>query len=313
VADHVSQLTGTGSVDGPVHWVEYGGPEDGPFLVGVHGLGGSHLNWAALAPRLTDTFRVVAVDLLGHGRTPLAGRTASIATHRALLDGFLRQVVGRPAVLVGNSMGGLVSALQAAEAPGTVAGLVLVDPALPTGRLGLVHPRVMLNFVLCAVPGVGERYLAERAARTSPEQHVRRVLGLCCVDPGRIPDEVVAAHVALTASVDRSAGGSAYLDSARSLSATLARPGPTVDRLACLDGQDVPVLLLHGARDVLIPLSAARRMAAAHPAWRFEIAREVGHAPQLEAAEWTAGRVRAWLAADGAPALAAATGVPAAG
>lgn len=45
-------------LDGPVHYVDHGGPADGPLLVCVHGLGGSLLNWAALAPRLTDIFRV---------------------------------------------------------------------------------------------------------------------------------------------------------------------------------------------------------------------------------------------------------------
>ena len=39
---------------GPVHYVDYGGPEDGPLLLLVHGLGGSVLNWAATAPRLAE-------------------------------------------------------------------------------------------------------------------------------------------------------------------------------------------------------------------------------------------------------------------
>jgi len=50
-------------LDGPVHYVDHGGPADGPLLVCVHGLGGSLVNWAAVAPRLTDTVRLVALDL----------------------------------------------------------------------------------------------------------------------------------------------------------------------------------------------------------------------------------------------------------
>ena len=296
---YVAPVGRTLDVDGPVHVADYGGPDGAPLLVGVHGLGGSHLNWAAVAPYLTDRYRLVAVDLLGHGRTPAADRTPDVAGHVALLDGALARLSDRPVILLGNSLGGLVSALSAADSPGRVSGLVLVDPALPTGRIGLVHPRVVVNFVLCSVPGVGERYLAARRARTTPEQTVRRVLGVTCVDPSRVPADVVAAHIELTASKDRALGDAAYLASARSLSRVMARPGPTTDRLATLE---LPVLHLHGDGDVLIPLAAARRMAGGRADWRLEVARDIGHAPMLEAPVWTALRIGEWLDGPGAAA-----------
>lgn len=293
---YVPPAARTLDVGGPVHVADYGGPEGAPLLVGVHGLGGSHLNWAAVAPYLCERYRLVAVDLLGHGRTPAAGRTADVAGHVTLLGGVLAQLSDRPVVLVGNSLGGLVSSLCAVDSPDRVAGLVLVDPALPTGRIGMVHPRVVSNFVLCSVPGVGERYLAARRTRTTADQTVRRVLGVTCVDPARVPADVVDAHIELTGSKDRAQGDAAYLASARSLSRVLARPGPTVDRLT---GIKVPVLHLHGDRDVLVPLAAARRMAAGRTDWRLEVARDIGHAPMLEAPEWTALRITGWLDGEG--------------
>jgi len=292
--EHTSHVAGVGGA--PVHYVDYGGPSDAPLLVGVHGLGGSHLNWSAVAPHLIGRNRLIAVDLLGHGRTPTAGRRPDVDGHAAMLEGFLRQVSDRPVVLVGNSLGGLVSSLVAATAPELVAGLVLVDPALPTARLGMVHPRVLVNFALCSVPGVGERYLDARRNRTTAEQTVRRVFGITCVDPGRVPTDVMDAHVALTASRDRALGDQAYLTSARSLARLLARPAPTVARL---DAIDLPVLLLHGERDVLVPLPTARRMVEGRPGWRLEVARDIGHAPMLEAPVWTALRIQEWLDADG--------------
>ena len=292
-------------VDGPAHLLDLGGPTDGPLVIGLHGLGGSHLNWTAIGPGLSRRCRVVALDLVGHGLTPVGGRTADMDGHRRLVSGTIRALGGGPAILMGNSMGGLVAALQAAAEPASVAGLVLVDPALPTARLGLVHPRVIANFLLCAVPGVGEGYLTQRRRHTTAEQSVRRVLDVCCVDASRVPEDIVEAHVALTERLDRSKADDAYLRSARSLSMLMARPAPT---MATLDRVTAPTLLLHGARDRLIPLSSARRMHAAHPGWRFDVAPDVGHVPMLEAPEWTRAAIEDWLDHEGRPAARAASG-----
>jgi pimeloyl-ACP methyl ester carboxylesterase len=297
-------------VDGPAHYLDMGGPVDGPLIVGLHGLGGSHLNWSAIGPGLRRHARVVALDLVGHGLTPAGARTPDMEGHRRLVSGFLRALASesgrlRPAILMGNSMGGLVAALQAAEEPDSVAGLILMDPALPTSRLGLVHPRVVANFLLCAVPGVGETYLTQRRQRTTAEQSVHRVLGVCCVDASRVPADVVEAHVELTQRLDRAAADAAYLRSARSLSLLVARPADTMERLSRVCQ---PTLLLHGARDVLVPLASAQRMSASYPEWRFEVAPDVGHVPMLEAPEWTVGMVTGWLEAEGAGALAASAG-----
>ncbi|HEY5109070.1 MAG TPA: alpha/beta hydrolase [Acidimicrobiales bacterium] len=301
----VPHTSRTVDLAGPVHYLDYGGPDGAPVVVGVHGLGGSHLNWAAVAPHLIGRSRLVAVDLLGHGHTPTAGRSPDVEGHVALLAGFAAEVSDRPVILMGNSLGGLVAALTASAAPDRVAGLILVDPALPTERLGMVHPRVLSNFVLCSVPGVGERYLNARRNRSTAEQKVRRVLGATCVDPARVPVDVVDAHIALTEAGDRAAGDRAYLASARSLSWVMARSGPTMVRL---DALDLPVLHLHGARDLLVPLAAARRMAEGRPNWQLEVARDIGHAPMLETPVWTALRIDEWLDGAGAEAWARAGG-----
>ncbi len=292
-------MSKTVDVDGPVHYMDMGGPKAGPLLVCVHGLGGSHLNWSAVGPSLSRHARVVAVDLVGHGLTPAGRRSATIEGHRRLLSGFLDALGGSPVILVGNSMGGLVAALQAVSEPDSVAGLVLVDPALPTARLGLVHPRVVANLLVCAVPGLGECYLARRRRR-SAERTVRGVLAVCCVDASRVPADVVGAHVEFTENVNRALADDAYLRSARSLSLLMSNPAATIRKL---DGLATPTLLIHGARDLLVPLSAARRMIASHPDWRFEIASDTGHVPMLEAPEWTTSVIEDWLAHQGSPAV----------
>src|SRR5438876_959824 len=127
-------LSRTLDLDGPVHVADFGGA--GPTMVLVHGLGGSHANWLAVGPALAAHARVLAPDLPGFGRTPLAGRSAHVHAGVALVDSLLDTVADGPAILVGNSMGGLIAMMQAAACPEKVAGLVLVGPAQPRPRRG---------------------------------------------------------------------------------------------------------------------------------------------------------------------------------
>jgi pimeloyl-ACP methyl ester carboxylesterase len=95
----------------------------------------------------------------------------------------------------------------------------------------------------------------------------------------------------------------------RSLTLTVSRRRQFASMLRQITA---PVLMLHGDRDRFVPISAARATAFANPAWRFEIATGIGHWPQMEAPEWTADRILAWLGAEGAGAarLARAAGRP---
>jgi len=298
-----SATSRTAEVGGPVHFVDFGGPAGAPLLVCVHGLGGSHVNWLAIGPPLAQDHRVLAVDLPGHGLTPPAGRPATVQANRRLLDRFLHEVVRGPAILVGNSMGGLITLLQATAAPSTVAGAVLVDPALPLPGLARPDRLVARQFLLYAVPVVGERYLAwER--RGTAEELVRRVLALCCVDPERVPADVVEASVALARRRKGQQGlERAFLEAARSLLWLLGRRARARAMIAAVTA---PVLLLHGDSDRLVPLAAARAAAAANPSWRFEVAADTGHVPMLERPEWTVAVIRDWLAREGAAAARAA-------
>jgi pimeloyl-ACP methyl ester carboxylesterase len=290
----------TADVDGPVNYVEFEGPDDVPTLVCVHGLGGSHLNWLAVAPSLALHARVLALDLVGHGRTPVGRRTPDIEGHRRVLSGFLREVTDRPVILVGNSMGGLVATLQAMEEPDSVSGLILIDPALPVTYWGWTQPRAVAGFLLGVTPRLGESVLTQRRKYLSAERHVHRVLAACAAVPSRIPPDLVAAQVQFLRSADRAVLDAAYLASARSLSQQFIRPRAFADRLRSLDQ---PTLLLHGDADRLVPLAASRQMSLAKPMWTFEVAAGVGHIPMMEVPEWTLERITRWLEAEGASAV----------
>lgn len=295
----------TVDLDGPTHYFDFGGPADGPLIVCVHGLGGAAWNWAAVAPALAERCRVLAIDLAGHGRTPAANRRTTVSANRRLLDRFLREVAGEPAVLMGNSMGGAISLLEAAASPDLVSGLVLVNPALPRPALAPIDPRVAATFAAMALPGIGEAALNRRRRRRTPAQQVHETLALCCVDPKRIPPDVLALGIALTEEKYTQPGGPAdFLDAARSLVRMLARSRTFRAKMADVRA---PVLLIHGEADRLVSLRVAKSVADANPHWRFEVARGIGHVPQLEAPEWTAALVLEWL--ESVDSVASATSV----
>jgi pimeloyl-ACP methyl ester carboxylesterase len=209
-----------------------------------------------------------------------------------LLRAFLRDVVGGPAILAGNSMGGLISSVVAADGTG-VAGLVLVDPALPPVRR---RPDLAVAglFATYAAPGIGEFAMWLTQRRSTPEATVRRVINLCFADPGRADPAMVAAAVALARTREAMPGTSAsFLWAARSLMWTLAR---TDRHRAMLRRITVPVLLVSGEADRLVPVAAARAVADAHPAWDAVFLPGVGHTPQLETPDLVVAAVESWVA-----------------
>ncbi|GAA2216203.1 alpha/beta fold hydrolase [Nonomuraea monospora] len=273
-----------------VHYLDFGGPQGGPVVVAVHGLGGSALNWLAVAPLLTGRCRVLAPDLGGHGLTRTRERRAGVAANRLLLHRFVEQVAGAPVILMGNSMGGMISLLEAAAHPEAVAGLVLLDAAGPFGR-ALPDPVVAAVFALYGMPWVGTAVMARRRAIPA-ETAVGLMLRLCCVDPARVPPGVVAEHVRLArhrAELEHS--GQDFLQAARSVVRTAAG----LSYRAAARSVRAPALLVHGERDRLVPVSASRALARAHPSWQLVVLDAVGHTPQLEAPGETADAVLSWL------------------
>lgn len=308
-AGEVAAVSRWADLDGPVHYVDHGGAENGPLLVCAHGLGGSLLNWAALAPLLTPTCRVIALDLAGFGHTRSGARSTSVQANQQLLDRFLHDVSGSPAILVGNSMGGLISILQAYEHPRTVAGLVLIDPALPVSLTTRPNLRVAATVAAYTIPAVGRAVLARRRSTMSAAESVHDLLALVAEDPSRIAVDIVDQLVALaTERRSYSDVDDEFLTAVRSLMFVLADRG-AYSRMQRSIG--APVLLLHGERDRLVPIAAARSAASANPTWQFEEAAGVGHVPQLEVPEWTANHIRAWLAAHPGATASAALARPA--
>jgi pimeloyl-ACP methyl ester carboxylesterase len=264
-------------VGGPVHVADFGGR--GRPMVLVHGLGGSHANWLAVGDALARRHRVVAPDLAGFGLTRPEGRSCSVEANAELLTGVIEQV-GRPVVLVGNSMGGLISLLVASRKPALVEGLVLVGAAMPRPLSTRPDLAVTGAFLTYAFPGLGEMYVRRRAQRLGAEGLVRETIKLCTVDPSRVPPDVYQAHVELARTRREFPWAmEAYLEAARSLVRLLVQRRRLV---AMMRSITAPTLLLHGEHDRLVPLGAARLAVQTCPSWRLEVFEDCGHTPQLE-------------------------------
>jgi pimeloyl-ACP methyl ester carboxylesterase len=134
----------------------------------------------------------------------------------------------------------------------------------------------------------------------APRELVRQLLDLCCVDLTRVPQELVAASVALAEERVAVPGlDAAFLSAARSLLRVSARRGRY---WAAMRKVRAPVLLLHGEKDRLVSVASAREAAARNPGWRFEVLADVGHVPQLEVPDVVAELMLDWLGTEGAPA-----------
>ena len=275
-----------------VHAVEWGGGD--PRVLLVHGLGGHTISWEPSAPGLADRLRatVTAVDLPGFGLTRVPpGRRATLGTHGRVLRALLEQ--WGPEIVAGNSMGGALGVGLAARHPELVRALVLVDPALPHPAVNRAQWTVVARLAPMMVPVVGAQFLAARARLVGPERLVDDTLGWTLCDPTRL-DPALRERLIELARTRRGfpEAPAAYADSARSLFWYLTRSMRADEaRVNC------PTLIVHGDRDRLVPVAAARALAARRPEFTLELIDDCGHTPQLEVPEEFLGAVVPWLAA----------------
>ncbi|HCX66352.1 alpha/beta hydrolase [Parvibaculum sp.] len=263
------------------HIRDEGNPE-GPVLVLVHGSNASLHTWEPWVEELGDSYRIISMDLPGHG---LTGRVPGDDYTREGMTAFVHEVLKtlhvRRFAIAGNSMGGGIAALYTLEHPESVSALILVDAAgIPVQR---DDDDVPLAFRVANMPVVSNvmRYVLPRSL---VEEGVRKVF----FDQSKVTDEMVARYFDLTLHE-----GNRDATRMRFASYASRNEKAFADRLGEIK---VPVLVLWGDQDGLIPVSAAHEFQKRIPQAELVIFENVGHVPMEEIPEASAAAVRSFLA-----------------
>ena len=239
----------------------------GPPMLLLHGLGDSSAAWAVLLPELARTHRVIAPDLLGHGCSDTPRGDYSIPAHANDLRDLLGALRIRRATVIGHSLGGGLAMQLAYQFPHLVDRLVLVAPG---GVTRDVHQLLRLM----ALPG-GDKLLAlvqVPAVRAALRRSGRSLVAALRRTGVEIPD-ITGALDALS----RPGQQRAFLRTLRSVVDWQGQVMCMLDRNQLPDG--LPVLLVWGNRDPIIPVAHAELARQAIPGSRLEVFPGAGHFP----------------------------------
>jgi len=264
-------------VDGPVHVLDFGGY--GTPVVFVHGATSCAATWLGIANGLARAHRVIAPDLIGHGETPRAGRTATLRADQRVLDSVLDEFGLTEVTLVSITRGGLVAALEAAARPDRIRRVVILEPIAVDRRH--IPPLGMLAILpLSMFPRLADR-IAVRLfrARDGPDVAVQRWLDGACAHPDRVDIEQMEALVAsMTVRLHDGAPFVAWAEAFREFGGILLHR--RLDSFYSSITQ--PVLVIVGRDSTSASVPAVRAVARRHPGWKLEVLEGVGH-PALEA------------------------------
>jgi len=283
-----------------VHVVRGGrGAADGgsavPHLF-VHGLGGGVTNWFEIMAALGEDREVIAMDLPGFGRTvPPRHSAARVRANARFLVAFMDTLGIDRAVVHGNSMGGLLTALLAGLAPERIERAVLCAPALPTAASDLTHlpGPVFRRFAPFIVPGVGSTLLRAFWSRADVDRLLQDALRMTCHDPEALSPAMFAIMRENLQFGKRHAWRVESLAYAvESLVAALLGGREAGEGVLAMPDD---VLVVWGERDALVGRPVISHLRSQRPEWDYAMLPEVGHVPMMEAPERYVGAVQAWL------------------
>ncbi|MCW2651860.1 MAG: hypothetical protein JWR32_2836 [Mycobacterium sp.] len=241
----------------------------GPAILLIHGIGDNSSTWDTVQTKLAQRFTVIAPDLLGHGKSDKPRADYSVAAYANGMRDLLAVLDIERVTVIGHSLGGGVTMQFAYQYPQLVERIVLVGT-------GGVTKDVHFALRLAALPMGSEALALLRLPGALPALHLAgRIIGAALGSTrfGRdLPDvlRVLAELPEPTASAAFS----------RTLRAVVDWRGQVVTMLdRCYLTESVPVQLVWGEDDSVIPVSHARMLHAAMPGAQLEIFHRSGHFP----------------------------------
>jgi pimeloyl-ACP methyl ester carboxylesterase len=252
----------------PVAFLEAGADSGGPVVVLLHGLASSSQTWAGVLPLLGRHAHVIAPDLLGHGRSakPRSGDYSLGAYAAGVRDLLITLGLDR-ATVAGHSFGGGVAMQFAYQFPELAQRLVLVSSG-GLGRAVNVALRAATlpgtSMVLRALPAVTPPWLTRLARRMVPALDRPDLVGMA---------------TAVASFTDRGARG-AFAQTVRGALNLSGQRLEGTERLYLL--ADVPVLLVGGSEDSVIPVDHTTGAHDLLPGSHLEIFDGAGHFPHVE-------------------------------
>ncbi len=248
---------------------------DGPAIVLIHGFGAALDWWDAIAETLAKDYRVIRLDLIGHGGTEAPNRGYAIERQAALVNAVLDAYDAGRVIVIGHSMGGEVATALAEARPERIEKLVLIDT--PSAAATTFDRTTRLYMV----PVIGP--LLSRLV-THPAR--RRALAQGFAPGFAVPERFVAdlAQLPYPAAV-----------AAHNASVTYRTAQTIPRRLAELD-RVPPLHVIFGALDAIVPASEGDRYDAV-PGATTVVLNGVGHSPMVEAPKETLALIRDFLGA----------------
>ncbi|MES2943822.1 MAG: alpha/beta fold hydrolase [Pseudomonadota bacterium] len=254
------------SADGvQVRYRDSGG--SGPAVLLLHGIGGSLELWSAQFVSANQAMRLIALDLPGHGLSGFGQQPFAPKTFAALVWKFADALGLNKVHLAGNSLGGAICVQMQAQQPARVQTVLLAAAA----NLGRDCP---MPFRLMTLPVLGT--LMSRAGPMAVTQQIQALFGPSFV----VTDEL---RKTIERNVMRPGAQAAFLATLRLMTDLSGQRASLVaDSHTALASASVPVLMLHGRQDSVIPFAHSEHAHKLAPASRFQLVDDCGHTPQLE-------------------------------
>ena len=266
-----------------VRYAETGADSGGPVVVLVHGIASRAAQWEKVMTQLGEHAHVIAPDLLGHGESAKPRGDYSLGAHASGIRDLLAALGHDRISLVGHSLGGGIAMQFAYQFPERVERLALVN----SGGLGkevsfflraatlpgseLVLPLLTHSWVRRA--GTSAHQLLGRTGRDLPAGLLECLVGFASLaDPGT---------------------REAFVHTCR---AVLDHRGQRIDaRDRLYLARDLPIFVIWGRKDAIIPVQHGEALVEAVPGTRLEVFEQSGHFPHLTEPARLATALADWL------------------